>query len=145
MSFSVDLNNQGMARILVRIEGMRGSAIYLFLVDTGSTYTTLPENDCVNLGLVKSEKIVHLRTAGGIISAPLYSASKMTIEGTELTAKNVKVIAKTIPGIPALLGMSFLKGFDFYLRESKGKFVIERSHCNRGENFKIPAGLPSKL
>jgi len=125
MSFSIDLDDQGMARMLIRVEGSRGSAIYLSLVDTGSTYTALPESDCTNLGLVKGEKIVQLRTAGGIISAPLYFAPRITIEGTGLTAKDVKIIAKTIPGIPALLGMSFLRGFDFCFRESKGKFVVE--------------------
>ena len=124
MSFSVDLDDQGMARIFVRVEGLKGSAVYLSLVDTSSTYTTLPEGDCVNLGLVGGEKIVHLRTAGGIISAPLYFAPIITVEGTELKAKDVKVIAKTIPGIPSLLGMSFLKEFDFCYKESERKFVI---------------------
>lgn len=124
MSFSVNLDDQGMARIFIRVKGLKGSAIYLSLVDTGSTYTVLPEADCLNLGLVGGKKIVHLRTAGGIISAPLYFAPTITVEGTGLTAKDVKVIAKTTPGIPSLLGMSFLKAFDFCFKESERKFVI---------------------
>ena len=124
MPFSVDLDDQGMARVFIRVEGLKGGSIYLSLVDTGSTYTVLPEADCLNLGLVGGEKIVRLRTAGGIISAPLYFAPSITVEGTELTAKDVEVIAKTIPGIPSLLGMSFLKAFDFCFKKSERKFVI---------------------
>jgi predicted aspartyl protease len=44
-----------MIRIPVMVEGTHGSANYLGLVDTGSSYVILPERDCLNLGLVKAE------------------------------------------------------------------------------------------
>jgi len=44
-AFSVD--ERGMVRIPVTVEGSLGSADYLGLVDTGSTYVILPERDCV--------------------------------------------------------------------------------------------------
>lgn len=114
-----------MARIFIKVQGRQNSATYRALVDTGSTFVVIPENDCINLGLIHTGKMVSLRTGGGIISAPLFIADKVHVEGTGLISKDVELVGKTIPGISALLGMSFLQNLDFCFRERLKLFTIE--------------------
>jgi predicted aspartyl protease len=114
-----------MARLFVKVQGRQDSATYRALVDTGSTFVVIPENDCINLGLITTSKRVSLRTGGGIVSAPLFIAGEVRLEGTSLISKDVEVIGKTIPGISALVGMSFLRNFDFCFRENLKLFTVE--------------------
>jgi predicted aspartyl protease len=66
-------------------------------------------------------------TGGGVLSAPLFIANLIRLEGTSVISENVEVIGKTVPGIPALLGMSFLQGLDFCFREKSKLFTVEQS------------------
>jgi predicted aspartyl protease len=116
-----------MARIFIKVQGRQDSATYRALVDTGSTFVVIPENDCLNLGLIQTDKKVNLMTGGGVISAPLFIANLIRLEDTNLISENVEVIGKTIPGIPALLGMSFLQRMDFCFGEKSKLFTLERS------------------
>jgi len=115
-----------MVRIPVVIEGSLGSANYLGLVDTGSTYVILPERDCVNLGLLRDEKRrkVLILTVKGETVADLYFAQSLSIANTNLSVKNVEVLAKTIHGMPCLLGMGFLRQFDWSFTHKKQEFNI---------------------
>lgn len=103
-----------MIRIPVLVEGSLGSANYLGLVDTGSTYVILPERDCMNLGLSRDEqrRKISILTVKGETVADLYSASSISVAGTNFSVKNVEVLAKTVHGMPCILGMSFLRQFD---------------------------------
>lgn len=80
----------------------------------------------VNLGLIQTDKKVSLMTGGGVLSAPLFIANLIRLEGTSVISENVEVIGKTILGIPALLGMSFLQRMDFCFREKSKLFTVER-------------------
>jgi len=55
-----------MARIIMKVDGTKDSGFYLSLVDTGSTFVVLPEQECVELGLIrdKNGRVVNLRTGG---------------------------------------------------------------------------------
>jgi len=115
-----------MVRIPVVVEGLLGSATYLGLVDTGSTYVILPERDCVNLGLVRDEerRKVLILTVKGETVADLYSASSIGVVDTNLSVKNIEVLAKTVHGMPCILGMGFLRQFDWSFSEEKQEFSI---------------------
>jgi len=115
-----------MVRIPVVVEGSFGSANYLGLVDTGSTYVILPERDCVNLGLVRDEKRrkVLILTVKGEAVADMYSAPSIGVVGTDFSVKNVEVLAKTIHGMPCILGMNFLRQFDWSFSKDKQEFSI---------------------
>ena len=123
-AFSVD--ERGMVRIPVLVEGSLGSASYLGLVDTGSTYVILPERDCVNLGLVRDVKRrkVLILTVKGEAVADLYFASSMSVVDTNFSVKNIEVLAKTVHGMPCILGMSFLRQFDWSFSKEKQEFTI---------------------
>jgi hypothetical protein len=64
-------------------------------------------------------------TGGGVLSAPLFIANLIRLEGTDVVSENVEVIGKTIPGIPALVGMSFLQRMDFCFRGRSRLFTVE--------------------
>lgn len=115
-----------MVRIPVVVEGSFGSANYLGLVDTGSTYVILPERDCENLGLLRDEKRrkVLILTVKGETVADLYVAPSMTLIGTDFSLKNVEVLAKTIHSMPCILGMNFLRQFDWSFSKEKQEFSI---------------------
>ncbi len=123
-SFSVD--ERGLVRVPVVVEGSLGSAHYLGLVDTCSTYVILPERDCVNLGLVRDEnrRKVLILTVKGETVADLYSASSIGVVGADVSLKNVEVLAKTIHGMPCILGMNFLSRFDWSFSKEKREFTI---------------------
>jgi len=104
---------------------MKGSAAFRACVDTGSTFCALSDVDCVNLGLVrKGRERVKLMTVKGETSAPLFVASLMKIENTEFVKENVEVVAKAVPGFPAILGMSFMRHFDWSFSREKQEFTI---------------------
>lgn len=108
------------------VEGSLGSADYLGLVDTGSSFVILPEGDCENLGLVRDEKRrkVLILTVKGETVADLYVAPSLIVMGTNLSLKNVEVLAKTIHGMPCILGMNFLRQFDWRFSKEKQEFTI---------------------
>jgi len=104
---------------------MKGSAAFRACVDTGSTFCALSDVDCVNLGLVrKGRERVKLMTVKGETSAPLFVASLMKIENTEFVKENVEVVAKSVPGFPAILGMSFMRHFDWRFNKVKQEFTL---------------------
>jgi predicted aspartyl protease len=115
-----------MVRVPVVVEGSFGSVNYLGLVDTGSTYVVLPERDCVNLGLVRDvqRRKVMILTVKGETVADLYSALSVGVVDSDLSVKNVEVLAKTVHGMPCILGMSFLRNFDWSFNKEKQEFTI---------------------
>jgi len=115
-----------MVRIPIVVEGSLGSANYLGLVDTGSTYVILPERDCLNLGLARDEKRrkVLILTVKGEAVADLYFASSLGVMGTNYSVKNVEVLAKTVHGMPCILGMNFLRQFDWSFSKKKQEFSV---------------------
>jgi len=125
LSVSVPVDERGLAWLLVRVKGVKGSAVFRACVDTGSTFCALSDVDCANLGLVrKGRERVRLMTVKGETSAPLFVAPLMKIENTELVKERVEVVAKAVPGFPAILGMSFMRHFDWGFSKEKQEFTI---------------------
>ena len=125
MSISVRVDERGLAWFLVRVKGLKGSAVFRACVDTGATFCVLSDVDCVNLGLVrKGRERVRLMTVKGETSVPLFVVPLMNIENTELAKENVEVAAKAVPGFPAILGMSFMRHFDWSFSKEKQEFTV---------------------
>jgi len=123
--FGAVVDERGLAWLLVRVRGVKGSAVFKACVDTGSTFCALSDVDCVNLGLVrKGRERVKLMTVKGETSARLFVAPLMRLENTELVKENVEVVAKAVPGFPAILGMSFLRRFDWSFSKEKQEFTV---------------------
>jgi len=122
---SVPVDERGLAWFLVRVKGVKGSAVFRACVDTAATFCVLSDVDYVNLGLVrKGRERVKLITVKGETSAPLFIAPSMKIEDTQLMKENIEVVAKAVPGFPAILGMSFMKHFDWSFSKDKQEFTV---------------------
>jgi len=48
----------------------------------------------------------------------------MRLENTELRKENVEVVAKAVPGFPAILGMSFMRHFNWNFNKERQEFTI---------------------
>jgi len=106
LSVSAPVDERGLAWFLIRVRGLKGSAVFMACVDTGATFCVLSDVDCVNLGLVrKGRERVSLMTVKGETSVPLF-------------------VAKAVPGFPAILGMSFMRHFDWSFSKEKQEFTI---------------------
>lgn len=93
------------------IRGPKGVRVLTLLVDTGSTYTILPEEALSAIGcqLSKSRERIGIITGSGRLQVPVVQIDWLQALGRKL--KNVNVAAHTLPtGIPidGLLGMDFL-------------------------------------
>ena len=65
-------------------------------------------------------------TANGVIEVPLIKIDSISIG--ELLVRNVDTICHNIPEISAvdgLIGLSFLKNFDFHMNFKEGKMMID--------------------
>ena len=125
MSVSVSVDERGLAWFLVRVKGVKGSAVFRAVVDTGATFCLLSDVECVNLGLLrKGRERVTLMTVKGETSLPLFVAPLMKVENTSLVRENVEVVARAVTGFPAILGMSFMRHFDWSFSKEKQEFTI---------------------
>jgi len=104
---------------------VKGSAVFRACVDTGATFCVLSDVECLNLGLIrKGRERVKLMTVKGETSVPLFVAPLMKIEDTKFVKENVEIVAKAVPGFPAILGMSFMRHFDWGFSKEKQEFTI---------------------
>lgn len=128
MSATARIDERGLIWFFVRITGRRGSAIYRGCMDTGACYCVFNEHDCLNLGLSRKDREkIRLITVKGETIAKVYTASLMTVVGTELKAQNVDVVAKNVKGFPLILGINFLKNFNWKYDKETTDFTLSRT------------------
>jgi len=121
----VSVDERGLAWFLVRVKGVKGSAVFRAVVDTGATFCLLSDVECVNLGLLRrGRERVTLMSVKGETSLPLFVAPLMKVENTSLVKENVEVVARAVTGFPAILGMSFMKHFNWSFNKEKQEFTI---------------------
>lgn len=82
------------------------------LIDTGSSFTTLPVSVLENIGVdvSQSSKRISIMTGGGVIRAPMSEVPRFNCLG--LQTENFTVLAVDLPFNPlvsGLLGMDFLE------------------------------------
>jgi len=100
--------------------------IYLPVVlDTGATTTILPADVLADLGYDLGHpglSRIRMITGSGIEYAPCVNIKSMVVGGEQVD--NVEVLCHDLPaeaGIDGLLGLNFLKNFDFTVEFSSGR------------------------
>lgn len=99
-----------------------------FILDTGSTYTSITPLLAKKLGLLSPNlPKVYIITANGTVKVPKILLNSIEIDG--LTAKNVEVIVLDIGAkkeISGLLGLSYIQKFKITIDKQKGKLILEK-------------------
>lgn len=98
-----------------------------FIIDTGATYTAIPESVAINLDYdVRRAPKVPVRTAGGAMKVPLIQMQSVNLGG--YIVRNLKVLAlpdDLAPGVN-LLGLNYLNHFKYSVDARKREFRLER-------------------
>ncbi|CAA6826429.1 MAG: Unknown protein [uncultured Sulfurovum sp.] len=112
--YSIPLEKRG-AHYVVNVV-LDGTSFNL-LLDTGATYIFIDEDKASMLEVLRDDLI--LQTAGNDIAAKLSKASSMRVGNLELSDIKVTVAPFKREGVDGLLGMNFLKKFNFYIDQDK--------------------------
>jgi clan AA aspartic protease len=80
------------------------------LVDTGSTFISLPTRDISQLGL-RRVRVRRATTAAGSVMQQMFSAVRVTVEGRDCLIE----VAEVPDGTPALLGQVPLELMDYWI------------------------------
>jgi predicted aspartyl protease len=111
----------------VEIEGLKGKkTLFPAALDTGATFSIIPPDIALDLGYdpVKSRARKRIFTGSGVELCPLIIVRSFTALG--MTVKNLEVLCHDLPEgscVDGLLGLNFLRCFDFSIKYSKG--IIE--------------------
>jgi clan AA aspartic protease (TIGR02281 family) len=112
------------------ISGINGDSLRVrLLVDTGSSYTTLPLKVLADLGydLSTATTPISIMTAGGMERAPIIEIIALNCLGQMLT--NFPIVALNLPFNPlmnGLLGMDFLSQTAATINIKKAEMIMER-------------------
>jgi len=121
---------QRIERLLIlraSIFGRKGVRVVRLLVDTGSTYTILPNEVLYSIGLdpSMSKERVKLTTGSGYIIAPRTEIRRFSCLGH--TIKNFKVVTHTLPPesfVDGLLAMDFLYHIKAVINTERGEIEV---------------------
>jgi len=84
------------------------------LVDTGAAMTVIDASVLERLGYSLDSRREYFATAGGVVEAPVVSLQRLSLGGAAINQLAVGALALDMPeGINGLLGMNFLRHFDF--------------------------------
>ena len=106
---------------------LNGSSRHEFLVDTGATLTAISQQMATDLGYRLGPQLrwVRVRTANGVVEAPIVVMNSVSIEGC--TVDNLEAIAlpHTSPEL-GLLGLNFLNHFKYTVDNKRRELRLER-------------------
>ena len=110
------------------LEGEDVSEIIKMALDTGATYTMVPWKVARVLGLKPelSERRIDIITASGVESVPLVSLKSIRLFDKKVS--NIDVVVHDLPPksyVDGLLGLSFLRNFDFRINFREGYLELE--------------------
>lgn len=124
-----EISVQNIGDVLAAFQGtlpadrVRSATIADALVDTGSTFLSLPASVIRQLGLLKiSTKRV--TTSKGPSESTLYAAVRLTIQGRFCTTDVLEVP----DGVPALIGQIPLENLDFIVDPRNQKLIGNPRH-----------------
>lgn len=113
----------------VLVKGPKASQIIRMALDTGASYTTIPNVVASYLGCdVNAGSRMEIFTASGIEYVSLVRLRSLTCLGLE--APDIEVACLTLPAdspVEGLLGLNFLKRFNVHLDFLHGTLRILRS------------------
>lgn len=101
---------------------VNGQAITL-LIDTGVTYTLVKEE--IIQDDLKDKQSIQVNTANGVKQAYLGKVDSFKVQGLELNNMDISSSDLDDEHIDGLLGMSFLKHFDFYIDQEEAVLYLE--------------------
>jgi clan AA aspartic protease (TIGR02281 family) len=123
---SIPLNRQGEHFIVQAL--MNDTFKVSLMLDTGASISLLSEpafevlNEYSEVLYVKDVK---LNTAGGTITASIYQVAEFAIQGYIVNDFVFAVSSFVSEGNDGLLGMNFLKHFDFHIDQNNGLLVLK--------------------
>jgi len=98
-----------------------------FLIDTGSSFVTIPNSTVVTLGLINqvSERQQEVQTAGGTVYANVVILPSIELQGW--VVHDVRALVLDLPNRPGvgLLGLNFLDRFRMDLHSENGTLILE--------------------
>ena len=95
------------------------------LIDTGATITVIEPRFLVELGYSLSGEVQYFNTANGTIQAPMVDVQDLSLGA--VTVKELPVAAVNVslaPEIDGLLGMNFLRHYQFRIDQSGNVLVL---------------------
>ena len=109
------------------VSGIQGTRALRLLLDTGSTYTILPNEVLSSIGLdpFASKERVRIVTGSGYLVVPRVQVQRFDCLGYKL--KGFKVVGHTIPPdsfVDGLLGMDFLVQAKAVIDTGKGEIEV---------------------
>jgi len=98
-----------------------------FVLDTGASFTALSAQTAASLGITTANdsSVLNLETANGPIQAPLVTVDSIALSSVRIENTDV-VILDTLRGADGLLGISFLKHFEFNINQSESTLTLNR-------------------
>ena len=109
------------------VSGKQGTRVVRLLVDTGSTYTILPNEVLSSIGLepFASKERVRIVTGSGYLVVPRVQVQRFDCLGYKMGG--FKVVGHTIPPdsfVDGLLGMDFLTRVRVVINVGKGEIEV---------------------
>ena len=97
-----------------------------FIIDTGATYTALPERLATQLGYdLRRAETVRVTTAAGSLEVPKIQLRSIDVGG--YTVRNLQaIVLPASVGDVSLLGLNYLKFFRYAVDSKRGEFRLER-------------------
>ena len=95
------------------------------LVDTGASMTVVSERRMQHLGFVIEGPTAYFSTAGGVVEGPVMTVSALSLGKARVRQLSVGVLPVDFPdGIDGLLGMNFLRHFDFRIDQENARLEL---------------------
>jgi len=98
-------------------------------LDTGATFTVIPWDIAVDLGYepASSKRRQRIFTGSGVEFCPIITVKRMAALG--MTVQDIDVLCHDLPegsSVDGLLGLNFLRMFDFEIKYSEGMIRLTR-------------------
>jgi clan AA aspartic protease (TIGR02281 family) len=98
-----------------------------FIIDTGATYTALPERAVRELGYDPNQgELMQVKTAGGPLAVRTIYLGSLSLEGYAVRNLKVIVLPDNVGPNVGLLGLNFLRFFKYEVDSRRREFRLER-------------------
>jgi clan AA aspartic protease (TIGR02281 family) len=100
------------------------------LVDTGAAMTVIDDKFVSRIGYNLSvQAIERFTTANGVVEAPVLTVQELALGGSVVKVLTIGALTLDMPnGIHGLLGMNFLRHFDFRIDQNRGVLQLSERH-----------------
>jgi clan AA aspartic protease (TIGR02281 family) len=92
---------------------VNGSMSGLFLLDTGASYCVLAPTAARRLGVKATGENVEIRTANGVVRAPVIELATVDVGGNRARQVRAIVHPAVAPPLDGIIGLSFLNHFSY--------------------------------